>query len=149
MQSTHSIHAFHPNADMLQSHQRRDHIAPTLRVLVVEDAWVLGISFVETIEGLGHRVCAIATTEEGAATAAALHDPDLMVVDGALGTGSGLLAVDEILRTKVFPHVFVTGDRAGVLAVRPHAVVIEKPFRVRDLAVAIRRAMTKAAASPA
>jgi two-component system, response regulator PdtaR len=122
---------------------------PALRVLVVEDEWILGISFAETIEDLGHSVCAIATTQEGAVAAAALHDPDLMIVDGALGAGSGLLAVEHILRTKVIPHVFVTGDRAGILAVRPDAVVIEKPFRVRDLAAAIRRAMAETADSPA
>lgn len=147
MQSTHSIRAAHPNADMLQSHQRRGNVVSTLRVLVVEDAWILGISFVETIEGLGHRVCAIATSEEGAVSSAALHDPDLMVVDGALGTGSGFLAVEEILRTKIIPHIFITGDQAGVLAVRPDAVVIEKPFRARDLAAAIGRAMTRDAGS--
>jgi two-component system, response regulator PdtaR len=142
---THDMHSNWEKPDAVAVQSARQ---PALRVLVVEDEWILGISFAETIEDLGHAVCAIATTQDGAVAAAALHDPDLMIVDGALGAGSGLLAVEQILRTKVIPHVFVTGNRAGILAVRPDAVVIEKPFRVRDLAAGIRRAMSTSPTSP-
>jgi two-component system, response regulator PdtaR len=143
----HASSEFHLNWETTDAVAAQSTRQSSLRVLVVEDEWSIGILFAETIASLGHSVCAIATTEEGAVTAAALHDLDLMIVDGALGAGSGLLAVEQILRTKVIPHVFVTGDRAGILAVRPDAVVIEKPFRVRDLAAAIRLAMATNSAS--
>lgn len=42
--------------------------------------------------------CAIGATETGAVTAAARHKPDLMSVDAHLGHGSGLAAVDTIIR---------------------------------------------------
>jgi hypothetical protein len=39
------------------------------------------------------------------------------------------------------PHVFVSGDLSEIATLRPHAVAIQKPFRVADLARAIQQAL--------
>jgi CheY-like chemotaxis protein len=112
-----------------------------LRVLVVEDNAIIGMLLAEVLAGMGHDVCAIEATEADAVTAAARCRPDLMIVDVQLGDGSGVFAIEKILRTGFVPHVFVSGDTLGVRALRPDAVVIQKPFRESDLARAIQRAL--------
>ena len=119
-----------------------------LRVLVVEDNAIIGMLLAEVLAGMGHDVCAIEATEADAVTAAARCRPDLMIVDVQMGDGSGVFAIEKILRTGFVPHVFVSGDDTlGVRALRPGAVVIQKPFRESDLARAILRALGAAAAS--
>jgi len=70
--------------------------------------------YLDLLEEMGHTICAIETTENGAISAAALYKPDLMIVDAALGEGAGASAVDAILRAGFIPHVFVSGDAASV-----------------------------------
>jgi CheY-like chemotaxis protein len=112
-----------------------------LQVLVVDDDALIGMLLAEMLEVMGHHVCAIEVTEADTVAAAARYAPDLMIVDAQLGDGSGIAAVEQILRTGFIPHVFVSGDALRVLLLRPDAVVIQKPFREADLASAIERAM--------
>jgi len=117
-----------------------------LRILVVEDDVMIGGLLAETLEDLGHVVCAVETNAANAVAAAALHHPDLMIVDVGLGEVSGVAAVKEILRSGFVPHVFATGDTLRDLSLGPDAVLIQKPFRGPDIAHAIDRAL---AANPA
>ena len=126
---------------------RRPESPTTLRVLVVEDDAALGMLLAETLEDMGHDVCAIEATEAGAVTAAARYRPDLMTVDVRLRDGSGISAIERILRTGFVPHVFVSGDSLRGQALTPAAVVIHKPFRTADLARAIDHALRGPAAA--
>jgi hypothetical protein len=74
-----------------------------LRILVVEDDVMIGGLLAETLEDLGHVVCAVETNAANAVAAAARHHPDLMIVDVGLGEASGVAAVNEILRAALFP----------------------------------------------
>jgi response regulator of citrate/malate metabolism len=74
---------------------------------------------------MGHDVCAIKSTEADAVTAAIRCRPDLMIVDVWLGDGSGISAVDEILRTGPVSHMFVSGDISNVQALKPGTVFIQ------------------------
>ena len=74
-----------------------------LRILVVEDDVMIGGLLAETLEDLGHFVCAVETNAANAVAAAALHHPDLMIVDVGLGEASGLAAVKEICEAALFP----------------------------------------------
>jgi two-component system, response regulator PdtaR len=112
-----------------------------LRILLMEDDAVIGTLLAELLEVMGHEVCAIEANEADAVAAAVRSSPDLMIVDVWLNDGSGVSAVDEILRTTSVPHVFVSGDPSPVQTLRADAVVIQKPFRERDLAQAIQRAL--------
>jgi CheY-like chemotaxis protein len=93
------------------------------------------------LEAMGHGVCAIETNEADSVAAADRFEPDLMLVDAQLRHGTGVGAVERILRARFVPHVFATGDALSVLQQRPNSVVLQKPFRVTELASAIQRAM--------
>jgi CheY-like chemotaxis protein len=112
-----------------------------LRVLIVEDESLIGMLLADTLGAMGYDVCAIEATETGAVAAAARCHPDLMIVDARLRDGSGISAVEEILRTGWVPHVFVSGETLTIQAQRPNAIVIQKPFGDSDLDRAIQRAL--------
>ena len=118
----------------------------SLRVLIAEDDALIGMLLGEILTGMGHEVCATATTEAHMVTAATQYRPDLMIVDAHLGEGSGISAVDEILRRDLIAHLFVSGDPRSVQALRPHAVVVRKPFHETELVRAIEIALVAAAA---
>jgi len=108
-----------------------------LRVLVIEDDALIAMLLAELLAGMGHEVCATAYSEAEAVIAATRYDPDLMIVDATLGRGSGITAVDEILRTRPTAHLFLSGDAERVRSRKPDAVIVRKPFRKADLAKAI------------
>jgi two-component system, response regulator PdtaR len=116
-------------------------LAKILRVLIVEDEAVIGLLLEETVESLGHDVCAIANTEALAVTEAKRCQPDLMIVDAGLRVGNGVSAMDTIGKTQNIPHIFVTGNSRNVRALRPDAIILEKPFFTPDLVDAIERAL--------
>jgi CheY-like chemotaxis protein len=119
----------------------------TLRVLVVDDDVMIGTLLAEMLTDMGH-VCSIESTEPGAVAAAARWRPQLMIVDVKLGVGSGVAAVEAITRDKraAIPHVFISGDIISLLAVRPGAVALQKPFREPELVLAMRHALERQAA---
>jgi two-component system, response regulator PdtaR len=117
-----------------------------LRTLVVEDDAMIGGLLAETLEGLGHAVCAVENNVTNAVAAASHWRPDLMIVDVGLGEASGVLAVKEILRSRFVPNVFVTGNAVRGVPLGPETVLVQKPFRVSDLERAIQRALATARA---
>jgi two-component system, response regulator PdtaR len=111
------------------------------RVLVVEDNAMIAMLYEEVLAEMGHRVCAIETTESGAISAAAQLKPDLLIVDASLREGSGVKAVQTILSNRFIPYIFVCGEIGGIRGVMPGAIAVEKPFSTPDLARAIQRAL--------
>jgi CheY-like chemotaxis protein len=111
-----------------------------LRILVAEDDAMIGVLLFDLLSGMGH-LCIVAATEAAAVIDALRYCPDLMIVDAQLGDGSGIAAVEEILRAGPMPHLFVSGDARQVSSLRPSAVVLQKPFREADLARAIQQAV--------
>jgi CheY-like chemotaxis protein len=112
-----------------------------LRVLLVEDDALIGMLLADMLTGVGHAICEIAVTEAEAIAAAAQHRPDLMIVDVGLGRGSGVVAMEQILRDWYVPHLYMTGNVARIAVLRQHAVVLEKPFREPALLLAMQCAM--------
>ena len=112
-----------------------------LRILIVEDDAMIAVLYADTLLSMGYDVCATEATEAGAVAAARACRPDLMLVDERLALGSGVAAVDEILRGGAVPHVFVSGDTLRILTLKPGAVVLQKPFCEAELAHAIDRAL--------
>lgn len=110
-----------------------------LRILILEDDFMIGIHLAEMLEDLGHEVCAVESTETDAVAAAEHCMPDLMIVDAWLREGSGISAAATICRSRYVPHIFVSGDAPSVRAMLPTAVVVEKPFRTEVLARVIER----------
>jgi DNA-binding response OmpR family regulator len=116
-----------------------------LRVLVIEDDALIGMLLAQVLAAMGYEVCATAATEADAVTAASRYKPDLMIVDAGLGRGSGVSAVEQILREGPVAHVFMSGDAARVRERRPGAVVIRKPFSETELVRAIDSAINAVA----
>ena len=119
-----------------------------LRVLVVEDDAMIAMLLADVLMGMGHQVCATEATEADAVAAAMRYRPDLMIVDAGLREGSGVSAVDTILLAGFVPHFFITGDSSWVRALRPTAIIIQKPFLESDLVRAIDRAIGAGTGSP-
>jgi CheY-like chemotaxis protein len=116
-------------------------LSSPLHILVVEDEPLIGMLLAELLVEMGHDVCAVVSDEAGAVAAAALHEPDLMIVDATLGRGSGVRAVDTANLTRRVRHFFTTGDALKVRLIKPDALVLQKPFDENDLANAIARAV--------
>jgi CheY-like chemotaxis protein len=108
-------------------------------ILVVEDDPIIGVLLVDMLTSMGHTVCGLRTSEADAITGAAAYDPDLMLVDVRLGSGSGVRAVTEIRRFRNIPYVFMTG--AVIPVGGPEDVVLYKPFQEPELAAAIIRVL--------
>jgi len=112
-----------------------------LRVLVIEDDALIAMLLSQLLAGMGYEVCATAASEAEAVSAATRLGPDLMIADARLSQGSGVSAVEEILRAGPIAHVFVSGDAEMVRARKPDAVVVRKPFGEAELAEAIDLAL--------
>lgn len=116
-----------------------------LRILVVEDDALIAALLGEMLEGMGHNVCSIVADEDNAVAAAIRCCPEIMIVDVGLRDGDGVSAVDRISRGRSIPHMFVTADFVRVKALRPNAIVVQKPYREPDIFRAIERTMSVAA----
>ena len=76
-----------------------------LEVLIVEDEPLIAGLLTDIMEEMGHHVCAVESTETGAVAAALKWQPQLMIVDAGLARGSGIAAVETILRTGFVPTI--------------------------------------------
>ena len=112
----------------------------SLKILVAEDDELIGELLAEMLAGMGHEVCGIASSESGTVDAALQCHPDLMIVDIQLSPGSGIGAVETIMRTATIPHVLVSGNVDRALALRPKRVVLQKPYTLAMLNAAIHSA---------
>ncbi len=108
-----------------------------LSVLLIEDEPMIALHLEDVLSQMGHGVCAIERTEAGAIAAAELRRPDLIIADAHLHEGSGLSAVNTILKSGFIPHIFVSGDRLDRVTLHREAAVLQKPFSEGSLIVAI------------
>jgi hypothetical protein len=67
-----------------------------------------------------------------------------MIVDAGLGRGSGVSAVEEILRAGPLAHLFLSGDTNRVRLACANSRTVSKPFREAELARAIDAALAAA-----
>lgn len=105
---------------------------------------MLGMLLGEMLEDMGHDVCPLEGTRAGAVAAAARHSPDLMIVDVGLGDESGVAAMDDILRVRFVPHIFMSGNIKTVEALRPNTPALQKPFDQAALERAVQRVIDAA-----
>jgi CheY-like chemotaxis protein len=114
-----------------------------LRILIVEDDGLVATILEELLVAMGHAVCAIETTQAGAAKAAARLRPDLVLIDVGLAEGDGPAAMVSIGRTRKVAHVFMTGGAIKADWLAPGAVVLRKPFTETLLAQAMALALAQ------
>lgn len=112
-----------------------------LRIVLVENDAAIAALIAETLESMGHEVCAIVSTETNAVAAAAHFLPDLLIVDIKLDEGSGPAAVERILLNGPVSYIFMSGDPLMGMPLDSPPIALRKPFRDHDLARAIRLAI--------
>jgi CheY-like chemotaxis protein len=114
-------------------------------VLIIEDEPIIAMDLEELVQGCGHNVVGVASTEAEAIAIAKRSRPGLILADINLGLGGdGTNAVATILRSHYAPVIFVTAYPERLLtgeAIEP-AFVITKPFEPLTLAIATYQAVT-------
>lgn len=96
------------------------------------------------VEGLGHRVAAVARTHREAVSAVSNNKPGLVLADIQLADGSsGLDAVNEMLGTFEVPVIFITAYPDRLLTgERPEpAFLITKPYQPDTVKAIVSQAL--------
>lgn len=125
-----------------------DDAPQALRILVVEDEYILAINLRETLESLGYTVIDITDSGEAAIAKAAELHPNLVLMDIRLrGDMDGIQAANQIWRQLQIPIIFVTGhsdqstvEKASLTS--PFGYIL-KPIRDKELYVAIQTALSR------
>jgi CheY-like chemotaxis protein/DNA-directed RNA polymerase specialized sigma24 family protein len=115
------------------------------RILIIEDEPVIALDIASTVRENGHRVVGIAATHRNAVDVADREQPELILADIQLAdNSSGLEAVQEILRERRVPVVFITAFPERLLTgVRPEPTfLVTKPFDAETLRVSISQALS-------
>lgn len=119
-----------------------------LRVLIIEDEVIIGMLLARILSGMGHELISVEGTEEGAVAAAARVRPGLILVDEHLRAGSGLGAIERILRNGFVPHVWMSGGREARTNMTAGMAELRKPFTEQALGLAIAQVCGAASAGP-
>ncbi|ALF53934.1 chemotaxis protein CheY [Nostoc piscinale CENA21] len=120
----------------------------TVKVLVVEDEYILAINLQESLEALGYTVVEIADTAEAAIEKATALRPNLILMDIRLrGESDGIQAAEAIWNNLQIPIIYVTGhsDQSTVERATltfPFGYIL-KPIRDQELYVAIQTALNR------
>jgi two-component system, response regulator PdtaR len=118
-----------------------------IRVLVVEDEFVVAITMKDELEEAGYDVVGIAATADRAVELAAAGSPDVILMDIRLkGAGDGVDAACRIYEQGMNPAmIFVTGSTEPETLARIQrdhpAGVVFKPAAFSEIERAIRAAL--------
>jgi DNA-directed RNA polymerase specialized sigma24 family protein len=113
-------------------------------VLIIEDEPMIAMDLESIVEGLGHRVTAVARTHAEAVKAVNKEKPGLVLADIQLADGSsGLDAVNEMLATFAVPVIFITAYPDRLLTgERPEpAFLITKPYQPDTVKAIVSQAL--------
>ena len=119
-----------------------------MKVLIVEDEVLIAMHLELMVEDFGHQVCAIAASTAEAIAHAAVHLPDVALMDIRLAGGSsGIDAAREIHARHSIRCIFLSAnlDTATRDAVRPYQPIdfVGKPI----LPILLQRALEKVSPS--
>ncbi|MFN6485272.1 MULTISPECIES: ATP-binding protein [unclassified Nostoc] len=120
----------------------------TIKVLVVEDEYILAINLQESLESLGYVVLDITDSAEGAIAKATELRPNLILMDIRLrGEMDGIQAAKQIWHHLQIPVIYVTGhsDKSTVeraTLTSPFGYIL-KPIKEQELYVAIQTALNR------
>ncbi len=130
-----------------------DTLSPTnalnlVRILIVEDEYILAVNLQEGLESLGYTVLDIADSAESAIEKAVELQPNLILMDIRLrGDRDGIEAAEQIWNLLQIPIIYITGhsDRSTVeraTLTSPFGYIL-KPIREKELYVAIQTALNR------
>ena len=113
-------------------------------VLIIEDEPLIAMDLESLVEGLGHRVVALARTHKEALAASKANRPGLILADIQLADGSsGLEAVNEILLGFDVPVIFITAFPERLLTGQraEPTFLLTKPFDTNMVRALISQAL--------
>lgn len=119
-----------------------------VRILIVEDEYILAVNLQEGLESLGYVVLDIADSAESAIAKAVELQPNLILMDIRLhGDRDGIEAAEQIWNLLQIPIIYVTGhsDKSTVeraTLTSPFGYIL-KPIREKELYVAIQTALNR------
>ena len=119
---------------------------PQARVLILEDEELVADLLSDMVEELGHTVIGVASNERSAIELANAMEPELVLADVRLRSGSGTSAVEAIRGRSRVPVIFITGYPDGVKTTGADEYVMAKPFRPDDLKQTIAHALKNGSA---
>ena len=132
-----------------------------LKILVVEDEWIIANDIKDSLVDMGYRVTGIASSGEEALAMVEEELPDLILMDIVLkGKMNGIETTQAIRAIHDIPVIFLTAYDNQILVDQAkqtdHSGYLLKPFKHRELHIAIdmalhkkRQQMTDPAAGPA
>lgn len=110
-------------------------------ILLVEDEMAVVMLLEDMLEELGCRVIATAARPAQAMAAIEAHALDVAILDVSLD-GEDSYGIAAVLAARGVPFVFSTGyGESGLRADFHDRPLLQKPFRRRDLARALARAL--------
>jgi DNA-binding response OmpR family regulator len=111
-----------------------------LRVLIVENSWVIAEGLQSLLEAVGMMIAGPAATAADAELIACECTPELAIVDIQLRDGMAFGLIDRLqdLGVRV---IVVTGFAAGSFPVVKAAAILEKPVRAKELLAALNTAL--------
>jgi CheY-like chemotaxis protein len=119
-----------------------------MRVLIVEDEFIIADEIASIVEGLGHTIVGPAGTIEEASAIIAGAPLDFAIVDANL-RGRSSAELGERLAEHEVPFCVCTGYRIDdIRAVFGDIPVVQKPVRERALAAILASAAQDTAQSP-
>lgn len=106
-----------------------------LKVLIVEDSFILADMLEDFLVSEGYDVCGIAGTVKDAVTLADIHSPDLAVLDFRLAGKEHGSDIRPLLKNKIKMGIlYVSGDPLEkVLTHADGDAYIQKPYGMQDL----------------
>ena len=113
-----------------------------MHALIIEDDELIALSIEDVLRECGFKSFDLAVSFEEAVNAAAKRCPDLITADVELRPGSGIDAVQTICSSRPIPVIFLTGRADEVRLRMSQHPVLDKPFRVDDVAAAVRLALS-------
>jgi len=116
-----------------------------MRVLIVEDDFIIATHLAKLVVDLGHEVCATAASASDALAQAATLNPGVVLMDLRLAKGSsGLDVARDLHERHALRCIFVSGDLDELtrIMLMPYQPIdfIDKPV----LPVVLQRALKKA-----
>jgi CheY-like chemotaxis protein len=107
-------------------------VSRRLRVLIVEDEFLIASYIADLVEDAGHEVVASVPTGEQALEQLALGDLDVALLDIKLKGKMSGIEVAQVACARAVPHVFVSGSgdptmRSAAEATNPMAF-LQKPL---------------------
>lgn len=115
-------------------------VTPARHALIIEDEMLIALEVESLLHDFGFQSCDIADNPADAVKCALAHRPDLVTADIRILNGTGLEAMEAIVRKLgPIPHIYLTGNPDMIVG-RTSAPIVDKPLSRRALALACERA---------